>query len=318
MAVLIRTVDVPPARRHEAWRGIVCDTLGPLDIRIDPDAPLRGEIDAGLLGPVGVGRVRTSTPHSVHRTPGLIRRGGGELYRMVLALSGGPVVEQDGRSTRLRPGEFTLYDFARPYQLGYTAGVDLAVFSLPREALPLPYESVARLTAEPIATDDGTAALAAPLLRRVTLDLDTYSPASAARLSTVVMDLLATVIAERAERADALPEESRTRTLSLRVDAFIEANLSDPGLGPRTVAAACHISPRQLHRLFEARGSTVAAWIRHRRLERCRRDLADPALRELPVGGVAARWGLPDPAHFSRVFRQAYGMPPVEYRRARL
>jgi hypothetical protein len=74
MAVLIRTSDVPAAERYEAWRSFVCDTLGPLDMRSDPDVPLWGEIEAGQLGSVAVGKVRTSTPHSVHRTPGLIRR----------------------------------------------------------------------------------------------------------------------------------------------------------------------------------------------------------------------------------------------------
>jgi AraC-like DNA-binding protein len=73
---------------------------------------------------------------------------------------------------------------------------------------------------------------------------------------------------------------------------------------------------RYLYRLFEAQGTTVAAWIRHRRLERCRADLADPALGGAPVSAVAVRWGLPDPAHFSRLFKRAYGLPPAEYRRA--
>src|SRR5512146_1615676 len=74
MAILIRTRDVPPEELRDAWRAVVCDTLGPLDFRSDPDIPLRGEIAAGQLGPVSVGRVETSTPHSVYRTPGLIRR----------------------------------------------------------------------------------------------------------------------------------------------------------------------------------------------------------------------------------------------------
>jgi hypothetical protein len=47
MAILIRTRDVPSAQRHDTWRSIVCDTLGPLDMRSDPDTPLRGEIEAG-------------------------------------------------------------------------------------------------------------------------------------------------------------------------------------------------------------------------------------------------------------------------------
>jgi AraC-like DNA-binding protein len=33
------------------------------------------------------------------------------------------------------------------------------------------------------------------------------------------------------------------------------------------------------------------------------------------VSAVAARWGLTDPAAFSRLFRAAYGVPPLEYRR---
>jgi AraC-like DNA-binding protein len=316
MAILIRTEDVPPEERHDAWRSVVCDTLGPLDFRSDPDTPLRGEIAAGLLGPVNVGRVETSTPHSVHRTPGLIRRGSHELYRVALTMSGHARLLQDERAARLRPGEFTIYDFNRPYELAYDSGVQLAVFSFPREMLALPPDLVAGLTAIPVRTDTGTGALAAPLLGRVARDMDTYQPASAARLSAVVMTLLTTAIAEHAGKVRALPEQSREQALMLRIHAFIEQNLGEAALAPGTVAVAHYISVRHLYRLFEAQETTVAAWIRHRRLEHCRADLADPALGSVPVNAVAARWGLPDPAHFSRLFKRTYGLPPAEYRHA--
>jgi AraC-like DNA-binding protein len=103
--------------------------------------------------------------------------------------------------------------------------------------------------------------------------------------------------------------------LLLRIHAFIEQHLGEADLSPGIVAAAHHVSVRYLHRLFEAQDTTVAAWIRRRRLERCRRDLADPAFGAVPVSAVAARWGIADPAHFSRLFRRAYGLPPAEYRR---
>jgi AraC-like DNA-binding protein len=57
------------------------------------------------------------------------------------------------------------------------------------------------------------------------------------------------------------------------------------------------------------------AWIRQRRLGRCRDSLADPVNADVPVGAVAARWGLTDAAHLSRIFRRAYGLSPAEYRR---
>jgi AraC-like DNA-binding protein len=318
MAVLIRTSDVPLAYRYDAWRSIVCDTLGPLDFRSDPDVPLSGEIEAGHLGPVSAGRVQTSTPHSVHRTPGLIRRGSAELYRVVLAMSGNPHLEQDGRAAQLRPGEFAIYDFARPYELAYDSAVQLAVFGFPRDLLALPPDSAGLVTAVPIAAGHGTGALASAVLRRVVLDLESYRPTSAARLCTVMMDLVTTAVAERADHAESLQIESRERTLLVRIHAFIEQHLDEPDLSPGLVAAAHHVSVRYLHRLFEGQETTVAAWIRRRRLERCRRDLADPALGAVPVSTVAARWGLPDSAHFSRLFRGAYGLPPAEYRRNHL
>jgi AraC-like DNA-binding protein len=130
-----------------------------------------------------------------------------------------------------------------------------------------------------------------------------------------VLDLLAVALAARLDRAEELPPESRQRALVLRIRAFIEENLGDPDLTPRTVAAAHYVSVRYLHKLFETEQTTVAEWIRHRRLERCRRDLLDPALRALPVNAIAARWGLLNAAHFSRAFRAAYGAAPIEYRR---
>ena len=315
MAILIRTGELPAAERYDAWRAVVCDTLGPLDFRMDVDAPLRGEIEAGVVGPLRIGRVQTTTPHSVHRTPGLVRRDSPPLYRVVLVMAGSAIVRQDGRESRVGTGEIALYDFTRPYELAYDAAVELAVFSIPHDSLGLPVASVAPVTALPITAEGGTGALVAPLLGRVARDHDTYAPASAARLSTVVTELVTAAVAERVEQTGLLLPDTHERALLHRIHAFIEAHLGEVDLDPGVVAAAHHVSLRQLHRLFENEAMTVAAWIRHRRLERCRADLADPARRGQPVSALAARWGLADAAHFSRLFRRAYGMSPADFRR---
>jgi AraC-like DNA-binding protein len=44
----------------------------------------------------------------------------------------------------------------------------------------------------------------------------------------------------------------------------------------------------------------------------------DPADAHLTVGQIAAQWGIYDGAHFSRIFRNAYGSSPREYRRSQL
>ncbi|WP_143677314.1 helix-turn-helix domain-containing protein, partial [Streptomyces scabiei] len=48
--------------------------------------------------------------------------------------------------------------------------------------------------------------------------------------------------------------------------------------------------------------------------EGARRDLADPNLASTPVHTIATRWGMVRPSDFTRAFRSAYGVSPMEYR----
>ncbi|WP_390624289.1 helix-turn-helix domain-containing protein [Fodinicola feengrottensis] len=116
------------------------------------------------------------------------------------------------------------------------------------------------------------------------------------------MDLITTAVAERIDRIDAVSAQTQQRTMFVRVNAFIEEHLAETDLTPGLIAAAHHVSLRYLHRLFEPQHTTVAAWIRHRRLEKCRHDLADPALHTLPVSAIAARWGAAGSSAFQPAF----------------
>ena len=73
---------------------------------------------------------------------------------------------------------------------------------------------------------------------------------------------------------------------------------------------------RYLHRVFEAEGLSVCSYIRAARLSRCRRDLLDSDLTRQSIHEISSRWGLTNPAHFSRVFKEAYGCSPREFRRS--
>jgi transcriptional regulator GlxA family with amidase domain len=50
--------------------------------------------------------------------------------------------------------------------------------------------------------------------------------------------------------------------------------------------------------------------IRRRRLQRCYDALTDPYQAHRSIAEIAIAAGFVDPAHFSRVFRAHYGVPP--------
>jgi AraC-like DNA-binding protein len=310
MAVVFRPAGAPVADRIDAWQQLLHETVGPLEPHGVPD-----EVRAGELGAVRVAELSQAAPGGAVRTARHVRRSDSELYKVDVLARGRGVIEQDGRQAALEQGDLTFVDLSRPARWAMAPSVRCLAFVFPPAMLPLPRDELARLTAVRIAADEHTGALASSFARQVAGRLDNGGGTRGARLGTAALDLLAVALAARLDRAEELPPESRQRALVLRMRAFIEEHLGDPDLTPRTVAAAHYVSVRYLHKLFETEQTTVAEWIRHRRLERCRRDLLDPALRALPVNAIAARWGLLNAAHFSRAFRAAYGAAPIEYRR---
>jgi AraC-like DNA-binding protein len=188
-------------------------------------------------------------------------------------------------------------------------------FMFPPSLLPLPPSALKRLTAMSIPATAGVGDLTAQFLLQLARNVDHYNPAEAARLSTAALEVLATRLAHELDVHDWDTPEARRQALLTTVQGFIQQHLGDPQLSPPAIAAAHHMSLRSLHQLFHDAGLTVAGWIRQRRLECCRRDLADPALAYRPVAAIAARWGYSSASDFSRVFRAAHGLPPAEYRR---
>jgi AraC-like DNA-binding protein len=144
-----------------------------------------------------------------------------------------------------------------------------------------------------------------------------FSPAVAHGLANSAIDLLTALVTEQAAESG-LSSDVPQSHLAQRARAYINQNLGDPALSPDSVARAQHISVRYLHRLFQDEGITVSRLIQHRRLEESAYELARLRRTAPTVSAIAERWGFANPTHFSRVFREAYGLSPREWRTVRL
>ncbi|MCM4083061.1 helix-turn-helix domain-containing protein [Paractinoplanes hotanensis] len=91
-----------------------------------------------------------------------------------------------------------------------------------------------------------------------------------------------------------------------------DQRLAHPELTPGLLARELHVSVRTLSRAFATSAEPAAAYIRRRRLEEARRDLAAGRT----VSEVAARWQFADTSHFVRSFRKRYDRTPAEYSRS--
>ncbi|MCI4065352.1 helix-turn-helix domain-containing protein [Micromonospora sp. R77] len=310
---------VPPADRFGMWLDMITSSPAPLRVRTDHAEDFVARAEFIELGPIRLVNYRYPSVECV-RTRKLVQRSDPDYYLLALTTSGRGVTAQDGQRSALGAYEFTFYDCSRPHEVnhygddhGREAASSVVAF-IPYDALPLPPGRLAPLFAGRMSGTDGIGALVAQYLTQITDHPDQYHAADAGRLAGVGLDLISTMLGRHLVSEDAVPTEVRRRALLSQVRSFIRQHLGEVTLTPRQVAEAHHVSVRSLHRVFEAEETTVAAYIRDLRLEHCRRDLADPALRDRPIQLIAARWGFRDKAHFSRAFRAAHGLTPQEYR----
>jgi AraC-like DNA-binding protein len=318
-STLIRADHLPRAERFERWRETLRQTrMAPVEVDADDQADFRFELRWRDLGPMRL-VVATASPYRVRRTPRMIRSSDPDLLTLGMMLRGRGALSQHDRQADARAGGFVVYPVTRPYHIEIGAAgagpVHMLMLHFPPALLPLPPSQLRQLTAVTMPASAGIGALTSRFLAQLAGGIDHYSPTEAARLATAALEVLATRLAHELDGVGWLTPEAQRGALLARIHAFIRRHLGDPDLSPGTVAAAHHISLSYLHKLFHAEDVTVAGWIRRRRLEAARRDLADPALASRPVAVIAARQGFSSPAQFSQAFKAAHGMPPGEYRR---
>ncbi|MFB7476220.1 helix-turn-helix transcriptional regulator [Kitasatospora sp. NPDC056184] len=264
------------------------------------------------LGPVALSGTSSAPPPP---TPAA-RQPDGELYHLTLLTADGRSGAGAGELLVDSSHSFDLWCFGvgRPAREELrTAGLGV---DLPASLLPVPPHRLRGLLGRRLSGREGTGALLAEFLRGLDREAAALGPAEASCLGAVVVDLVTVWIARELDRGSELPQEARQLAVVESIRRFILHNLHDPDLAPPLIAAAHHLSVSHLHRLFtqHSRGETVAAFIRSRRLRKAHRDLADPALRTLPIHSIAARCGLPRASEFGRAFKGAYGLTPREHR----
>jgi AraC-like DNA-binding protein len=232
---------------------------------------------------------------------------------MALGNHGVNGVFQDGREAIVSAGQFVIYDTTRPYELRFDDNFSQTIFQMPRKLLQRRVGAFESLTATTFTGDRPLERLTYDFARNVSRTIELIDPAAAARLLDQALDLLAMTLAERLHARS--PDQSVHRSALLyRLKNHVLTHLADPELSLPRAAAAVGISPRYASDLMASEGNSFRGYVQMQRLERCKRDLADPASQARHIGEIAFAWGFNDLAHFSRIFKQRFGVSPREWR----
>lgn len=294
------------------WRDAVCATFVDLDCKRPNPEKFWGKIERRKLFDMAFVDV-SALEHSAIRDKGRIARSDDDFYLLSLLHRGEMTIVQRGRTARLGPGDFAIYDTSEAYQIHLDQPFAQTVLKIKRKDISDRLLNASSLTARRVAGDTGIGHLASHFVRELRTQLDNIYPPSAHQLRMTLLDLVSGALKELG--GDATPPAREGQTLLLhRILQFVEDNLHDENLSCETVAQSLGVSGRYLRKLFEGRSHSLSEWIWHRRLEEAHRSLTDIQSAQRSVTAIAYDLGFKDPAHFSKAFRTRFGLTPRECR----
>jgi AraC-like DNA-binding protein len=309
----VSTDTVPPGQRLGYWRDTLRGLFPPTRVQHDRRDDFYGGISWREMGRVTISDI-VSTSQEVTRSARDIKQSDEDCFEVNFQIEGEGTLNQDDRRVVTGPASFVLYDSRRPYSMRFDGPFRQMSLKMPRALLHDRLPNAETLTARHVSARSAPGRFVYDLVRSLRDDDEMMSNGLlAARLETHILDLLTTALCVLEERP---PPVGTINHLAQRRRAklHILSRLEDPALTPRGVATALGISLRQLYALFHGEDYSIEQWIQRQRLERVRRDLADPLQRAWPIGVIAFRWGFKDHSHFSRVFRARYDRSPSAYR----
>jgi acetamidase/formamidase/AraC-like DNA-binding protein len=233
---------------------------------------------------------------------------------MVVHLEGAATLDAEMLQTALEPGDIVYVPSGARAELSLDSDVRQLLVKLPRETLQSRLAIPISPRAGHIAGHSGAGRVLSGLLGSIAEVIEELGAEQLQAVDIALPEFLAGLLAaERPDPALLAPTNGQTATLH-RISRMIEARLSDPDLSLSAIAAEAGVSVRYLQKLFEAVNDNFGRYLKMRRLERCRADLANPLYMHLSITDILFRWGFNDASYFSRVFREQYKMTPRAYR----
>ncbi len=293
---------------HENWRTTLARLYG-VQCTLAPGQPAKSLAKSWALGQVGLLSAELAHQSWSPVTDRTAANWQGDQYLFLKLVKDGTVmIEQAGQLQAFQTGSMVLVDPSRPYRQDFFERVQLIVLRIPKYALiERGFRHHLRTLVAPDPDSPDVVAVG-DLILSMAAQGGVTSAHIRRRQGEHLLDLLDIVVDDPAVLARVRSSEA---TL-FRAKRFIAQNLGSTELTAAHIASKVSASETHLNRLFKAEGVSLMRYVWSCRLELAARLLAGDDACRMQIQDVAHRCGFAAPAHFSRAFKERYGMSPKQ------
>jgi len=311
MKRIFSTDGLEPRYRYDCWHEVVCKYVIPHDSVPDCRQSFVASLDTAELADLALVAFTASSMlcrYEAHH----IGATADELI-FVRQMSGRMQIKQGDRAVTLGPGDMTLVEPRRPYSARLAPDTSILVTKFPRRNLIERVGRIDRFLTRALIAECGQTGLLSDFLGILPAHTEALQ-VTAAQVSDQLLDLVAAGL-WKVGAGDIPRVASGRNLLRMRLRAAIEKSVEDHTVTAESIARSVGISLRYANAILSEDDTSVGRLLQARRLEHCRRALADPLKMHRSISDIAYSLGFSDMTHFGRRFRRAFGLLPSDYRK---
>ncbi len=302
------------SRAHIAyWNGMLQELLVPLKVTAgDPDN-FEAELMIGLFGSAVMADIRSS-PADVDYDIKHVEQIDTHFYSLMMAVQGRCRFRAFGNESMLEEGDLVLNDSHVPSHVHCDEPSRILSIRIEPQALGTFVPVTEQFLGVPIRQAHVMGGLLGQMLLGFWEQIDLGLPEEYAQpLIHSLLQVLGSYFA--LEHGSRVVESTSSDLRRAAIKRHVEADLTNPLLSAETIAEAMSVSTRYVFRAFAGQNESLTAYIQRRRLEQVSAYLRSPLWSHWTVTRIAMHWGFASVPHFTRVFKQLFGMTPGEFRR---
>ena len=273
------------------------------------------ELDKALSAPLSITRLKTRTELTFRRTSQHIRRNRVGLRVLWFVQSGSLKIVRATGTCEIKAGQAGILDSNVPFVATLKAsheGEHCSYQVIIPPDLFIAHLQEAERFSDPFSLASPSGQIAREILEIIVQHGSTLGEKVTQSLTHAMLDAVGDHLRDSGIE---LPRRQKLVDRRLAdIENYIKMNLDDPELSCEKVAFSCGISPRYLCFLLKSNNTSFSELVWQNRLSKARDWLVSRKTRDYPIHEIAYMSGFKSAAHFSRMFRSAFGMPPREYR----
>jgi len=307
----LSTASVQPSERREFWQANVGPLCGGFCLEPQGDEPFSAKLNYTNVADLVFCQISTPVRHRIVHTSRLVNRADRALVKVIFQTEGNSLLEQDGHTTVLQPGDWTIYEPRRPSSAVIPGRSGIFFLTIPRERILTRNFELGNLAAHRFSGNHGLGKLIWCLLSTTFDQIPEIANRSDQDVADITIQLIRLALMESIDDEVLLDSKQAIRE---RVKRYISTHLRDPDLSIQELAGTTRCSKRYLHMVFHSENVSISDYILKLRLKRCREDLLNPGFVHRSITEIAYSWGFNSSNHFSRRFKEEFGVSPRSLR----